>query len=62
MRQPGDRRPSGRDEDLAVPLGVGEVVERRADPIEADLAGDQRVDVDLALGQGAQRIAELVGV
>ena len=46
-------------EDLAVPLGVGQRVERAGHAVEADLAGDHRRHVDLALGDRAQRAGEL---
>ena len=40
-------------------VGVAEGVERPGHAVEADLAGDQRGDVDLALGDRAQRVGEL---
>src|ERR1700730_16451864 len=61
------RLPEG-DEDLrghrylAVPFWVGEIVERRADVLEADVAGDHRGDIDVAFGDRLQRLAELVRV
>src|ERR1700733_2076364 len=47
---------------LAVPVGVGEIVERRADVLEADVAGDHRSDIDVAFGDRPQRLAKLVRV
>src|SRR6204780_5794710 len=61
------RRPEG-DTDLrgnqylAVPFGVGEIVERRADVLEADVAGDHRGDIDVAFGDRPQRLTKLVRV
>src|ERR1700742_293412 len=61
------RQPVG-DEDLrghqylAVPFGVGEIVEGRADVLEADVTGDYRADVDVSLGDRPQRLAKLVRV
>jgi hypothetical protein len=49
-----------RDKNLAVPFGIGEVVECRAHCVQADLSGDHRGGVDLALGQRAQRRGELI--
>src|SRR3984957_17654567 len=60
--------PAGGDLDLrghqylAVLFGVGEIVERRADVLEADVAGNHRGDIDVALGDRPQRLAKLVGV
>src|SRR5882724_1875838 len=48
--------PSGRHKDLAVRIGVRKVVERVADPIKADLTGDHRSHVDVALGDRAQAV------
>jgi hypothetical protein len=45
-----------------VPFGVGEIVECRADVLETDVSGDHRRHVDLAFGDGAQGIGELVRV
>jgi PE family len=41
------------DENLAVPLGVGQVVERGTDTVEADLTGDHGADIDVTLGDRA---------
>src|ERR1700743_2765588 len=35
-------------------LGVGEIIDRRAAVLEADIAGDHRGDIDVALGDRAQ--------
>src|SRR5207248_440753 len=51
--------PSGSHQDLAVRVGVGQLVERRADAVQADVAGDHRCDIDVALGDRAQAIREL---
>ena len=48
------------DQDLRVPLGVAERVERGGDPVEPDGAGDQRRRVDLAVRDQVQGLAELV--
>src|SRR5579871_4268291 len=50
----------GRDQNLAVPLWVRQVVEPLTDAVQADLAGDQRADIYLALGQDAQLLGEFV--
>src|SRR5260370_33779910 len=47
---------------LAVPFGVGDIVECRADVLEADITGDHRGDIDVALGDRPQRLAKLVRV
>jgi len=42
-----------------VPLGIAERAERGLDALQADLAGDERPRVDLALGEHVQAVAEL---
>lgn len=36
-----------RDQNFAVPFRVGQVVERRPNPVETDFTGDHRGDVDI---------------
>ena len=43
-------------------FGVGEVGERLGNTVDRDRAGDQRPEVDLTLGDRAQRLGELVGL
>ena len=40
-------------------FGVGQVVESRVHPVQADLTGDHRGDVDFAFRNGSQRGGEL---
>src|ERR1700704_808794 len=42
--------PSGSHQDLAVRVGMRQVVERRTDAIKVDLTGDHRCHIDVALG------------
>jgi hypothetical protein len=49
------------DQYLCVLLRAGELAERGLDAVEADLGGDQRRRVDLALGQQTQGPGELLG-
>src|ERR1700742_3412716 len=62
IRQPvGDEELRGHQY-LAVPFGVGEIVEGRADVLAADVTGDYRADIDVSLGDRPQRLAKLVRV
>ena len=64
-RLPGDNRrrdPLRGDQNFAVQFGIRQIVERRAHAVQADFAGDQGADVDLALGDRAQRGAEFLHV
>src|ERR1700761_5817790 len=44
------------DQYLAVPFGVGEIVERRADVLKTHIAGDHRGHIDVAFGDRPQRL------
>src|SRR5271170_2237999 len=52
----------GGDQYLAVPFGVGEIIEGCPDVLETDVAGNHRGDLDIAFGDRAQRIGEFVRV
>src|ERR1700722_625198 len=54
MRRPGGDVDLRGHQYLAVPFGVGETVERRADVLQADVAGDHRGDIDVAFGYRPQ--------
>src|SRR2546421_7425637 len=62
IRRPADDADLRGHQYLAVPFRVGEIVERRADVLEADVAGDHRSDIDVAFGDRPQRLAKLVRV
>src|SRR5215208_8304842 len=48
----------GVDQNLGVRLGIAERVEGIVDAVEPDGPGDKRGDVDLAVGDHVQRVAE----
>ena len=49
----------GVNQDLGVRLGIAERVEGVLDAVQPDGPGDQRGDVDLAVGEHVERVAEL---